>query len=1318
MRSMREFIERVRRVLDEPAVLPFSKKIRGKIGHGFHHLGITYIHHSHIPPRESAFIRLSKRQKQITVLLAFVIGLGLLFFWHTVLTVLIAALTCIYFLDLLFHFFLIFKSFKNHPEIVITPKELKRVKERNLPLYTILCPLYREEAVVAQFARAMEKLDYPKRKLQVLLLTEEDDSETRLAIKKLHLPCYFKEITVPHSLPKTKPKALNYGLTFAKGMYVSVFDAEDIPEASQLKKSVIAFSKSDKKTICLQAKLHFYNSHHTLVTKVFSAEYALWFDLILSGLYSLDSLIPLGGTSNHFRTSDLRLLGGWDSFNVTEDCDLGVRIVKSGHKTALLDSLTFEEANSRIGAWLVQRSRWIKGYIQTYFVHSRSWRQLVGNGSLRNGIIFHFVIGGKIATTFINPLMWAITITYFAARPIVGTFIESFYPTPVLYMGLFSIVFGNFLYGYAYMIGCAKREQERLIKYAYLVPFYWLGMSVAAWYALYQLVRRPFFWAKTMHGWHLTIVVKAHVSWMQRLGISQIPAYVGVLTSKVSFVMVTTIAGSFLNFAFNAFAGRVLSFEQFGIVTLISSLTYLLGFFENALASAVTAKVGYLSTRYGNRIAYGFLKQYRLRIFNIALGATLLWLLILPQISIFFKLPHLLPLFLFTPAIIGGFMVTMNRGFLWGVFGLGAIGILTLVETAGKLGLGVLFATTSHASLVYLSIPASIIVTSALSFFWTKGKGVSGKTALTTEFPRQFFTAALLTHLSTSAFITLDMVMVKHLFDPVAAGQYALLALTGKIIFFLGAIPHSLIISLVSRGRGVGQNTQITFYKIFSITAAVVGIAFILVGPLGFVFVPFLFGEKTSAIIPYLTRYTLSISLFTLATSIVIYQLARKKYQFSFLSLFATLALVLLFPLSSGSLVSATNLMLSISAIYFLAVVALYSIRIEGKFLLRGIVDFLDAFAPLSKENVTPGKKRILIFNWRDIRHCYAGGAEVYIHEIAKRWVESGNRVVLFCGNDGKCPRYEVIDGVRVYRRGGFYLVYLWAFIYYVVRFRGRFDVIIDSQNGIPFFTPLYAKESVYCLMFHVHQEVFRRSLPYVLAMIARILEKDLMPRVYRDSRFITISRSSKLEMKKLGINGTGISVVNPGIDTAKLRPGNKSRRPVVLYVGRLKQYKSLDVIISCAKNILNRFPSVRFVIAGDGEERERLQRLAVKLGVGKNIFFMGKVTNEQKIRLYQKAWVFVNPSMMEGWGITTIEANACGTPVVASDVPGLRDSVHNPTSGLLVPHGDEAKFADTIVKMIGDERLRRKLSQGAQLWAAQFDWDKSATKSLRILRA
>lgn len=480
-----------------------EKTVRRMKTNGLRFKGITFINHTDLSHWESALHTVTKKQKAIMLGIMLVLSLCLMISWHTTLVTLIAVITILYFSDLLFNLFLIYRSFAKSPEISVTPSEIKAFHEKDWPLYTIFCPLYKEWNVVPQFISAINNLDYPKNKLQVLLLLEEDDTETIQKVKQFSLPKYMKTIIVPHSLPKTKPKALNYGLIKTKGEYIVIYDAEDIPEPTQLKKAVLAFQKADKKTVCIQAKLNFYNPYQNILTRVFTAEYSLWFDLVLTGLQSIKAPIPLGGTSNHFKTKDIKALHGWDAFNVTEDCDLGTRLAKHGYLTAIVDSTTFEEANSDTKNWYSQRSRWIKGYIQTYFVHMRNPKDFFKSNKFHL-LAFQFVVGGKILSLFINPFMWVSTILYFAFRPILGPFIETFFPTPILYMAVFALVVGNFLYMYYYMIGLAKRGYEEIIPFALVVPFYWLAMSFASWKALYEFIRKPHYWAKTKHGLHLS----------------------------------------------------------------------------------------------------------------------------------------------------------------------------------------------------------------------------------------------------------------------------------------------------------------------------------------------------------------------------------------------------------------------------------------------------------------------------------------------------------------------------------------------------------------------------------------------------------------------------------------------------------------------------------------------------------------------------------------------------------------------------------------------------------------------------------------------
>jgi len=454
-------------------------------------------------PKLSALQTFTARQVGALCVIGLLWMIGLLVFRLEMLTAVIAAITVLYFCTLVLNVSMAIRSFRNSPEERISDDIVHALKNANWPLYTILCPLYREVQVVPQFVQAMLALDYPPEKLQILFLTEEDDAETRNAIRALALPPHFKSLVVPEGQPRTKPRACNYGLMHAKGPYVVIYDAEDIPDPLQLKKAVLTFANHGTDVVCVQAKLNFYNIRQNLLTRWFTAEYSAWFDLILPGLQLARFSLPLGGTSNHFRASVLRALGGWDAYNVTEDCDLGLRLKRYRMNTVILDSTTLEEANSQLKNWLRQRSRWIKGYLQTYLVHMRNPLESLQQGRLYDLFSFQMVIGSGTSVMFINPLMWVLLGLYIALGHSVINVYHLLFPGPILYLSAFCLIFGNFFYVYLYLLACMKRKQYHLLPWTLFIPIYWLLMSMAALYALFELLVKPHYWQKTVHGLHL-----------------------------------------------------------------------------------------------------------------------------------------------------------------------------------------------------------------------------------------------------------------------------------------------------------------------------------------------------------------------------------------------------------------------------------------------------------------------------------------------------------------------------------------------------------------------------------------------------------------------------------------------------------------------------------------------------------------------------------------------------------------------------------------------------------------------------------------------
>ena len=359
---------------------------------------------------------------------------------------------------------------------------------------------------------------------------------------------------------------------------------------------------------------------------------------------------------------------------------------------------------------------------------------------------------------------------------------------------------------------------------------------------------------------------------------------------------------------------------------------------------------------------------------------------------------------------------------------------------------------------------------------------------------------------------------------------------------------------------------------------------------------------------------------------------------------------------------------------------------------------------------------RILVFNWRDITHPWAGGAELNIHEQAKRWVQAGCQVTLFCGAYEGHSRHANIDGIEIVRRGGRFTVYLWAAVYYLLYFRGKYDVVVDLENGIPFFTPLYSRIPKVCIAHHVHTIQFRNEFSPPLSWIGIFLESVVMPLVYRRVPFITISQSSREALANIGIDLQRCSVVYCGLDHDLYRPGQaKTQRPSLVYLGRLMSYKRVDMLIRFMASITEQYPDAVLHMVGSGPYEDELKQAADQHGVGDCVVFHGYVSEEGKVSLLQQAWVLVTASMTEGWGLVVIEANACGTPAISFNVPGLCEAIDNPHSGLLAE--GEGEFVECVLRLLGERDFRNSLSQCALKHSQRFNWDETAKKSLTILK-
>lgn len=369
--------------------------------------------------------------------------------------------------------------------------------DAELPVYSVLVPLYREGRVLPQLLAALRAIDYPPALLEVKLLLEADDTATQIALGRLDLPAFCERVIVPPGLPRTKPRALSFALAGLRGRLVTVFDAEDLPDRQQLRLAASVFARQPGIDV-LQARLAIHNAADGWLAALFAVEYAVLFDVLNPGIARLRLPLLLGGTSNHFRIDVLRAVGGWDPWNVTEDADLGLRLARHGRQVATLDSTTWEEAPADPEGWLRQRRRWMKGWIQTLGVHSREpmrvWREL---GPLR-GLASLLVLANGLAM----PLFGLAASLFFVDDLLSGALLSAEAGTAVAVRSLWLVntVLGVASLVWPIVLACRRRTLRPGLRAMVWLPLRWLLLTVAAWTGIIDLVRRPHYWGTTAHG--------------------------------------------------------------------------------------------------------------------------------------------------------------------------------------------------------------------------------------------------------------------------------------------------------------------------------------------------------------------------------------------------------------------------------------------------------------------------------------------------------------------------------------------------------------------------------------------------------------------------------------------------------------------------------------------------------------------------------------------------------------------------------------------------------------------------------------------------
>lgn len=382
------------------------------------------------------------------------------------------------------------------PEGVTAFPPVPRGRPMRLPVISVMVPLFREDDIAGRLIARLGRLDYPKELLDVLLVVEEDDGVTRDALAGTRLPWWMRVVTVPRGPVQTKPRALNFALDFCRGAVIGVYDAEDAPARDQLHRVARGFAEAAPDVACLQGVLDFYNPRTNAIARLFTIEYAAWFRVLLPGLARLGLVVPLGGTTLFFRRDVLERLGGWDAHNVTEDADLGLRLARHGYRTELIDTVTEEEANCRPIPWIRQRSRWQKGFLMTWAVHSRTPRRLWRDLGPRRFIAIQVMLAGSVLQALFAPLLWSFW--FLAAglpHPLAGLL------PPVGVQAMVVLFVASEAIGMACGFWATRGAGHRhLWPFVPFLHLYNMLATLSGWKAVQELFFRPFFWDKTAHG--------------------------------------------------------------------------------------------------------------------------------------------------------------------------------------------------------------------------------------------------------------------------------------------------------------------------------------------------------------------------------------------------------------------------------------------------------------------------------------------------------------------------------------------------------------------------------------------------------------------------------------------------------------------------------------------------------------------------------------------------------------------------------------------------------------------------------------------------
>lgn len=788
------------------------------------------------------------------------------------------------------------------------------------------------------------------------------------------------------------------------------------------------------------------------------------------------------------------------------------------------------------------------------------------------------------------------------------------------------------------------------------------------------------------------------------------------IVANLNNSLVLTVTIVFVNalfFILQILLVRHVSYDVLGNYALIHTMLLFIGIGIDSLSPTIIHAIGQEKRNRPDTTLIWPHHSHTRRYVMIGIILALVWIIALPFITRLFSTVPWIVIALWTPAIFTLVLYTVTKATIHGNIFFKTIAGVLLGEATVKAILVLSGIGFENEFLLYSSVPISILVGYLISRACIRyiKKDTATSIARVATFSRTFFISILALNATSSILFAMDMFFAKALLSATEAGQYAILSTVGKILFFAGTIANSFLLVFVSNTAERRSRLKI-FSVILTINASIVVGGLMVFGIFGDTVLPFIFGEKVLTVSGLVIPYLISIACIVVYSAIILFRIIEHRYIFASIPLLFIIIIAMRIPtihtledFVSAILVSSTS-MLAVTV-----VTHWYTTWRRGEYSF--IREILKLFTP---PPVPIDNKTIVWMNRKSFEHPDAGGAEVYIENIGKR-IAGDVQTILVTSNDENDSRMFVQNGnILTIKIGSLMSVFVLLPLYYLIHLR-KANVVLDNDNAMPFFVPLYRRSKTILIVHHIHQRVFRSHLPVGLSHVACWIEKVVLPKLY--STTVAISPSTRKDMVAIGFPESQITLVPNGVDTKQYVP-QEARLPdavrLITYCGRLKEYKRIHHLIEAFRQARRHHPDIHLAIVGHGNELHNLKEQARDLITAGVCTFTGFVSESDKIQIYQRTWVHVLPSSMEGWGITITESGACRVPTIGYAIPGVRDAIIHEHTGLLCPAETIESLSETLIALLNNPETRNTHANNSHIHAQNYSWDTSADILKKLL--